>query len=131
MFEWLHRVGANKSMSNEELLFILTNGLFHQDGGNVAIVFNKDHKSGKSATSQMDAVFGIAQKKEDALKELLGAQNAPKVHFSIPENFKKYGVGTLLKHMANTEPPVAECYPSTSSSFRHTHRREVEVVTLD
>ncbi|CAL2028263.1 hypothetical protein CAEBREN_21346 [Caenorhabditis brenneri] len=131
MFEWLHRVGAQQNMTNEELLFILTNGLYHQNGGNVAIVFNKDHKTGKSATSQMDATFGVSDNAEDALREFLAGQKAPKVKFTIPESLKKYGVGTLLRHMANTEPPVSECYPSTSSQYCSKHQREVEVVTLD
>ncbi|UMM14398.1 hypothetical protein L5515_002222 [Caenorhabditis briggsae] len=104
MFEWLHRVGADKSMSTEELMFVLTNGLFHQNEGNVAIVFNKDHRTGKSATSRMNAAFGKAEKKEDAVKEFMEAHNSPPVKFSIPEKIKKYGVGHVIRNDFYEEP---------------------------
>ncbi|KAF1769983.1 hypothetical protein GCK72_001800 [Caenorhabditis remanei] len=118
MFEWLHRVGAHKSMTTDELLFVLTNGLFHQDKGNVAIVFNKDNRTGKSATSRMNAAFGKADDKKDAVKEFMDAHNSPKVNFSVPENIKRYGCGHVIRNDFYEEE-----VPSPI--------REIEIVTLD
>uniref|UniRef100_A0A1I7TBU2 SCP domain-containing protein n=1 Tax=Caenorhabditis tropicalis TaxID=1561998 RepID=A0A1I7TBU2_9PELO len=123
MFDWLHEVGAHKYLTKPELIFILTNGLFHQDGDNAAIVFNKDERTGKSATSRMNAAFGKAEKKEDALKEWTEAENSPKVNFNVPDNFIKYGVGTSLHKINCSDPPLTDCGTKTCNN--------VEVVTLD
>lgn len=107
-------IPAHRDLSHEELLFVLTNGLFHQNKGNVAIVFNKDESTGKSATSRMNATFGKSSSRKEAVKQFMKSHKSPKVEFAIPENLKKYGIGNLPR---KEKPEVVV--------------KSVEVVTLD
>ncbi|CAI2299082.1 unnamed protein product [Caenorhabditis sp. 36 PRJEB53466] len=145
MFEWLHRTEAYKEMTNEELQFVLLNGLFHQNKNNVAIVINRDQKTGKTATSQMDATFGKAESRAEALKVLKAAYNSARVPLEVPASLKAIPVAhvdpTSECELPAPSEPSTSCSPtpccSSSSgiypkmSRAHNTPVEPEIITLN
>uniref|UniRef100_A0A8R1IB42 Uncharacterized protein n=1 Tax=Caenorhabditis japonica TaxID=281687 RepID=A0A8R1IB42_CAEJA len=76
-------------MTNDELLYVLLNGLFHQDNGNVAIVINRDQLTGRPVTSQMSSHFGKSESRGEALKAIENATKTRKVSLTVPDEIQK------------------------------------------